>query len=1084
MTSLKSISRMNYSNNISTNILRDEKKEIDYVVTPNSKEIFDRLFINNYGSNRSFNLIGNYGTGKSTFLWAIEKNLNNEKIFFNTIDYSNKSIKGYDFIKLLGDKKSLSSVFKEKLKLEAEADSSKIIDALSSLRKKSSKKKKGLILLMDEFGKFLEFAAKEQSTDEIYLLQLISEWANDDSHETFFITTLHQNFSSYGRALNAQDRLEWEKVKGRFHDLTFNEPVEQLIYFASKKLNEFEIPLNLKDNFEELVQLIQNSKLVSQNNSLNQDLSQSLFPLDWLSTHILVNALQRYGQNERSLFSFLSDSSKYSISNDPVNFYNVSDVFDYLVYTLPTEINGPDNPHKAQWLTTFRVLERAELIFEEDYEIVTEVIKTISLVNIFSKLGGLFNQEFLNNYFRLSRGFEINDIIDRLISSGLVRFYKHSNKLNFFEGTDIDLEQELIDVSKEINTKINLSNEIIKLVDLPVLLAKRISFEKGTKRFFEYRIFDNFNNLPQVTGVIDGYINLIFEELEQKEIKECSIQYPEHIFVLFKDSKIIKETLFTILKFDKLIEKHQLDKNALKLLGEERAFYLNKLNEIVLKELFTSDQNLWFNAGKKTSVNSRTDLFKLLSNICEKSYEDTPTFNNELINRHALSTPINTARKYLYRAILKKEHEEDLGFDEVKFPPEKAIYISLLKETGIHQSQKSGFFKLAEPPKGTTLFKLWSESNDFLNSARNSKKSLADLYKQLSLKPFKLKKGFIEFWIPIFLIAQKEEYALFHRNGGYIPYLKEDILDLIHKKPEDYLIKTYNVSESNNELLNGYKKLFGKDKDQGTQTTILSIFVEFLKLRSSLKNYTLETLNLSKESSIKLRAMILESKDPEETLLTKIPKAFNFDFNTIKNNSESIAEFTDQIAESIEDLKGAYPRLLNRIETTITEAFDCQSNIFSEYKKEIIKKLETIEHNLLSQKQNIFYKRLVSPLDIRDSWIKSVADNAMGKSIENMLDDEEAKLIKNIKDFATGLLKSIDISRYNKKYPDNPYYSIRFFNVDGSSTDATARIETKKNTQVQKAEKAISRGLKDLDNKTRKNILIELLSNEMKNNKS
>jgi ABC-type phosphate transport system ATPase subunit len=77
---------MGYSNNISTNIVRDQSKEIDFVVTPNTKEIFDRIFINNYGANKSFNLIGNYGTGKSTFLWALEKNLNKEKIFFSNLN--------------------------------------------------------------------------------------------------------------------------------------------------------------------------------------------------------------------------------------------------------------------------------------------------------------------------------------------------------------------------------------------------------------------------------------------------------------------------------------------------------------------------------------------------------------------------------------------------------------------------------------------------------------------------------------------------------------------------------------------------------------------------------------------------------------------------------------------------------------------------------------------------------------------------------------------------------------------------------------------------------------------------------------
>ena len=37
-----------------------------------------------------------------------------------------------------------------------------------------------------------------------------------------------------------------------------------------------------------------------------------------------------------------------------------------------------------------------------------------------------------------------------LEKSGIIRFYKHSNKLNFLEGTDIDIEQELAHLKEEI----------------------------------------------------------------------------------------------------------------------------------------------------------------------------------------------------------------------------------------------------------------------------------------------------------------------------------------------------------------------------------------------------------------------------------------------------------------------------------------------------------------------------------------------------------------------------------------------------------------------------------------------------------
>ena len=53
---------------ISTNILRDQFKDINYIVTPNATRIFERIFSVSKSSNNSFTIIGNYGTGKSTLL--------------------------------------------------------------------------------------------------------------------------------------------------------------------------------------------------------------------------------------------------------------------------------------------------------------------------------------------------------------------------------------------------------------------------------------------------------------------------------------------------------------------------------------------------------------------------------------------------------------------------------------------------------------------------------------------------------------------------------------------------------------------------------------------------------------------------------------------------------------------------------------------------------------------------------------------------------------------------------------------------------------------------------------------------------
>ena len=159
---------MKYSNNISTNIVRDSSDNtfIDFVATSNTKEIFNRIFTNNYSANKSFTLIGNYGTGKSTFLWALEKNLTKQTNYFDVISQNKNNIFDYEFIKLIGEKKSLQESLSKVLKLRKDYTNEKILEALEKRRINALNQSKGLVLVIDEFGKFLEYASNNNNTKD------------------------------------------------------------------------------------------------------------------------------------------------------------------------------------------------------------------------------------------------------------------------------------------------------------------------------------------------------------------------------------------------------------------------------------------------------------------------------------------------------------------------------------------------------------------------------------------------------------------------------------------------------------------------------------------------------------------------------------------------------------------------------------------------------------------------------------------------------------------------------------------------------------------------------------------------------
>ncbi len=222
----------------STNIIRDLKRDIGYIVTPNALRIVDQIKSDFSRGLRSFNIIGSYGTGKSSFLWALEQSLTGGKKIFKTDLLPNQKV---EVIKFIGEYKSLTQVFYDHFEIKTKDQH--VEDLLSliyfqydDLSKKS--KNPLLVIVLDEFGKFLEYASQHEPEKELYFIQQLAEFANDPENNILLITTVHQNFDAYAISLSNAQKQEWTKVKGRFREIVFNEPIEQLLFLAAEHLHK------------------------------------------------------------------------------------------------------------------------------------------------------------------------------------------------------------------------------------------------------------------------------------------------------------------------------------------------------------------------------------------------------------------------------------------------------------------------------------------------------------------------------------------------------------------------------------------------------------------------------------------------------------------------------------------------------------------------------------------------------------------------------------------------------------------------------------------------------------------------------
>ena len=78
----------------------------------------------------------------------------------------------------------------------------------------------GLLLVIDELGKFLEHATQYPYKEDMFVLQTLAEFAErSEKAPLLLLTVLHQSFEMYAQHTAKTQREEWAKVQGRFEDV-------------------------------------------------------------------------------------------------------------------------------------------------------------------------------------------------------------------------------------------------------------------------------------------------------------------------------------------------------------------------------------------------------------------------------------------------------------------------------------------------------------------------------------------------------------------------------------------------------------------------------------------------------------------------------------------------------------------------------------------------------------------------------------------------------------------------------------------------------------------------------------------------
>lgn len=930
-----------------------------------------------------------------------------------------------------GEKRGPKPAIVSKLEETSAKDSiaaSTVIDLLDELVSKLGTQKDvehgGVVLVIDELGKFLEYEAHHYGANDIYILQTLAEYACDAGPSKVLVfALLHQSFEQYAKGLGESLKAEWAKIQGRFEEVPFIESAEQVLRVVSSALNQ-----NFSTKEREAVKkkvgtatrkLLKAKALPGELKEAEAvELFMKCYPLHPLAALLLPVLCQKVAQNERTLFSYLGSQEEYGFQDRLNTLNNIGewiypvDIYEYFVANQPAALS--DQLTHRRWAEVLTVVERLNDASLQDISL----LKTIGLLNIVGARGGFkASKTVLESAFAPS---DLNASIESLQSGSAITYRKFNSEYRVWQGSDFDLEEAVGGQLAELGN-FSLSEELNRTDQILPVVARAHSIKTGTLRYFE-PVFVDASTVKQAP-VEDANPRIIFYlvfgqddvDLYQREVS--GYFSGTDVVALCLNGPRIREAVQEVLALEAVeLSRQELsnDPVAQREFRDRLAAALATRDQFLRSLIQEPEQSQWHWKGKRLPVKDKRSLQKQLSMVLESVFSKSPSLHNELINRDKPSSQAMAGRNKLFYAMLACPESPDLGIE--KFPPEKAIYRSILRETGLHKPARSNvnIWQFCEPSGDSELFEVWQELKRFLESTEESPKSFNELTSVLTRPPFGVKQGVMPLLYVAALLVYKNEVALYE-NRRFVAQLTDEILERFAKVPEEFTVQRFQIEGLRRSVYDQYQKaLFSDDKKR----SVLELVRPLASFIGGLPDYTQKTKSADLSVRAKeLRTAFNMSKSPQALLFEDVPKALGFDPSADKVDVEGMAAALQDV---LRELKYAFPNLLEHQRRLIAQAFHLDPDTkLPKLRQALAGRYRGLEEYTVDvDGMRAFLKRLTKESGDDQHWLNNLLMFLGQKPAEKWTDADRAEAEVKLADFSKRILDLESLRLHHDKVAD------------------------------------------------------------------
>lgn len=886
-----------------------------------------------------------------------------------------------------------------------------------------------LLIVIDEFGKNLEAIASTPDSDP-YLLQQLAEAGQGGGAPIFTLTLQHLSFEDYFTTAGNLEHREWAKVQGRFEDVPFaDSPAETRALIATA----FDVDNSLREQIKAWAADMATAmgKLGMEDLSTSDTIAKC-FPLHPLAAAILPELCSRYGQNERTLFSFLAGSDfsavpavlarKELTDTNHLPAIGLSEVYDYFI---EGEIAGSPGVNGSRWREIATCLRDAHGLSAQEWTLA----KSIAILNLVGASGTVrASKTLLGQVARRPAA-----TLRKLEQRGLITYRAFADEYRVWQGSDLDV-RSLVDSATATLAKLPLI-EVLSRFDPPApVIAARHSAEYDTLRVFTRRFATSSEAVKPLSpfSEADGELLLLVDsEPHCPAIAETGSSKPI-VAALPTNLAALDTTARNLSAIHQVLDLPEVanDWVVRSELGEQLAQAETHFHEAFIST-FDPQNCAWFlltEDGAQPLTSGRGTA--ALSAAADQAYRSAPRIGNEMINRTALTSQGAKARGMLLAGMIERASEVDLGFEG--YGPEVAMYRAVLGQSGMHRVDSRNDALVFDKPKEPSLMPAWKVMEAEFRRSRRRRINLNDLYAVLMSPPIGMKAAMVPVFATAGLLAHANEIAIYE-HGTFKPLLSAELSERMVKNPGHFEIKHFaNTTGARRQVIDelaarlGVRPTFRKHR----VANVLAIVGHLVSRVNRLDNYTRQTRNLP-ESAKDAREALVTAVEPDELLFDALPRALGF--RPVPADTKSYAKaraYADSVGEALEDLTGCLENLLGDLYDLLLEESGEASRLA------ILGHAAALENEVLDPKVRAFVFRLADDsVHTNMEWIKAVAMVVAEKAPSEWTDDDLARFRHEMPEHIAAFQRLVALHAEHRANGGGPFDALRVTVTQSDGTE-------------------------------------------------